>query len=110
MNPFFCEVTELLDSPDVSYSHKWSEGDLIVIDNIAIAHKAMPGAHIKSSGLRILHRTTGKGMQNLDPDPSLKFPIQLDTSRPCPFPGRPVWVNGYVGYRWGNWQDRSVPH
>jgi len=105
------EITGILDRPDVGYSHKWEEGDVIIIDNLAVAHKATPGAHTAKSGLRILHRTTCKGSAPLDPSPELQFPILLDTSRRCPFKDPGVaWVEGYVGFRWGNWQDRSVPH
>lgn len=111
MDKFFGEFTELLDRPDISYSHNWQEGDVVVIDNLAVAHKAMPGAHKSSSGLRILHRTTCSGVEPLDPAPELKFPLTLDTEGPCPFtdPGA-VWVEGYVGFRWGDHSKRSVPH
>lgn len=111
MDDFFQSVTEVLDRPDVSYAHDWKEGDVVVIDNLAVAHKAMPGAHKASSGLRILHRTTCEGLGPLDPAPELGFPISLDTSRPCPWKDSSVvWVQGYVGFRWGDYQNRSVPH
>lgn len=111
MNQLFLELTDLLDRPDISYAHDWQEGDVIIIDNLAVAHKAMPGAHRVSSGLRILHRTTCVGMGPLDPAPELNFPIHLATTRPCPFddPGA-VWIEGYVGFRWGDYKSRSVPH
>jgi taurine dioxygenase len=111
MDELFSDFSRLLDREDISYSHKWQEGDVIVIDNLAVAHKAMPGAHQASSGLRILHRTTCKGMFPFDPCPTLNLPIHLDTSRPCPFadPGA-VWTEGYVGFRWGDWKSRSRPH
>ena len=110
MDQFFTEFSALLDRPDVSYSHKWAEGDVIVIDNLAVAHKATPGAHTSASGLRILHRTTCKGSGPLDPDPALKFPVQMDTAGASPFPDDAVWVEGYVGFRWGNWGARTTPH
>jgi len=111
MDEFFMDFTELLDRPDISYAHNWEEGDVVVIDNLAVAHKAMPGAHKASSGLRILHRTTCAGLGPFDPAPELKFPIRFDTDGPCPFkdPGA-VWVEGYVGFRWGDYKKRSVPH
>jgi taurine dioxygenase len=40
------------------YRHKWRAGDLIVVDNFAVAHCATP-AH--PSALRVLHRTTVPG-------------------------------------------------
>jgi len=43
MDPFFCAFSDLLDSPEVSYSHNWEEGDVIIIDNLAVAHRAAPG-------------------------------------------------------------------
>lgn len=114
MDRLFQQFTALLDRADVSYSHQWQEGDVIIIDNLAVAHKAAPGAHLASSGLRILHRTTAKGSRPLDPDPALGLPLELDTSAPCPAAlwGRrhPVWVEGYVGFRWGDHQSRTVPH
>lgn len=58
MDPFFGAFSDLLDAPEVCYSHRWEEGDVVIIDNIAVAHRAAPGAHVKDSGLRILHRTT----------------------------------------------------
>jgi taurine dioxygenase len=110
MNEMFCALTELLDRKDISYSHKWEEGDVIIIDNQAIAHKAMPGAHVASSGLRILHRTTIEALEPLDPAPSSAFPLQLEMTGRCPF-NEPdaVWIQGYVGFRWGDWKSRSRP-
>mmetsp|Transcript_134533 Transcript_134533/g.335666 ORF Transcript_134533/g.335666 Transcript_134533/m.335666 type:complete len:410 (-) Transcript_134533:484-1713(-) len=111
VNELMCSITDLLDREDVSYNHKWQEGDVIIIDNLAVAHKAMPGAHTADSGLRILHRTTCLGVEPLDPRPELSLPISLDTAGPCPFKGPNVaWVEGYVGFRWGDWRSRSVPH
>jgi taurine dioxygenase len=111
MNRLFVDITALPDRDDISYSHHWEEGDVIIIDNLAVAHKAMPGAHKASSGLRILHRTTCAGLGPLDPSPELKFPILLDTTRPCPFKDpNAVWIEGYVGFRWGDFRDRTVPH
>ena len=45
MDGFFSRFSALLDDPAVSYSHKWREGDVVIIDNLAVAHKAAPGAH-----------------------------------------------------------------
>lgn len=111
MNAMFCAMADLFDRDDISYSHAWQEGDVIIIDNIAVAHKAMPGAHKLSSGLRILHRTTVKAMEPLDPPAELGFPLQLNTQGPCPFADpNAVWIEGYVGFRWGDWKTRSRPH
>eukprot|EP00928_Gymnodinium_smaydae_P090950 TRINITY_DN7465_c0_g2_i1.p1 TRINITY_DN7465_c0_g2~~TRINITY_DN7465_c0_g2_i1.p1 ORF type:complete len:370 (+),score=58.73 TRINITY_DN7465_c0_g2_i1:120-1229(+) len=111
VNELMCDFSALLDRPDISYNHKWAEGDVIVIDNLAVAHKAMPGAHKADSGLRILHRTTCLGSAALDPKPELRLPKAMDTTRPCPFKEADVvWVDGYVGFRWGDWRTRTVPH
>merc|ERR1719282_330369 len=104
MNELFQELTDLFDKDDISYAHNWQEGDAIIIDNLAVAHKAMPGAHKADSGLRILHRTTCLGVEPLDPSPELSLPILLDTAGPCPLKSPNVaWVEGYVGFRWGDW-------
>lgn len=111
MNELFVSFTQLLDRPELCYQHKWEEGDVVVIDNLAVAHKAMPEAHKSSAGLRILHRTTCQGVAELDPAPELGFPLHIDTAKPCPFKDAgAVWVEGYVGFRWGDHTKRSVPH
>jgi taurine dioxygenase len=40
---------------DLAYGHEWLSGDLIVVDNFAVAHCAQPADPRR---LRILHRTT----------------------------------------------------
>jgi taurine dioxygenase len=42
------------------YRHKWRAGDLVVVDNFAVAHCATP-AH--PNALRVLHRTTVPGQR-----------------------------------------------
>lgn len=112
MNALLESITELFDRPDVSISHEWREGDIILCDNlaVAVAHQFPDGAHHASSGLHILHRTTCKGMSPLDPDPELQFPTTINTARPCPF-GDPdaVWAEGYFTFRWGDWQAHIAP-
>jgi len=51
------------DNLSIQYKHKWSEGDFIISDNLAVAHEASPETQLPRSqvGLRILHRTTVKG-------------------------------------------------
>lgn len=110
LEPFFCGFSELLDDPTVSYSHKWEEGDVVIIDNLAVAHKAAPGAHIPDVGLRILHRTTILSERPHDPPPALGLPHTLPTTSACPFESGATWCEGYVGYRWGAWNERAVPH
>lgn len=110
MDAFFGRFSDLLDDPAVSYSHKWREGDVVIIDNLAVAHKASPGAHTLASGLRILHRTTILSSRPHDPPPHLKLPHTLPTDKRCPFEASATWCEGYVGFRWGSWQERAVPH
>jgi len=110
MDAFFTALSEHLDRPDVSYSHKWQEGDVIIIDNLAVAHKAAPGAHTLSSGLRILHRTTILSARPHDPPEKLNLPHTLPTNGPCPFEKGATWCEGYVGFRWGSWEERATPH
>lgn len=110
LDPFFSSFSDLLDDPSVSYSHKWQEGDVVIIDNLAVAHKAAPGAHIPDIGLRILHRTTILSNRPHDPPPALQLPHTLPTARPCPFEAGATWCEGYVGFRWGAWNERAVPH
>lgn len=45
------------------YAMKWEEGDFGILDNLALAHYAVPGTQDPASrvGLRILHRTTIEG-------------------------------------------------
>lgn len=41
-------------------------GDLVVVDNLAVAHRATTEAHEPGMGLRILHRTTVQGTWEVD--------------------------------------------
>ena len=110
MDPFFCAFSDLLDAPEVCYAHKWQQGDVVIIDNLAVAHKAAPGAHTLESGLRILHRTTILSARPHDPPAELGMPHTLPTTGACPFEAAAGWFEGYVGFRWGAWNERAVPH
>ena len=48
-------IGDILDEPDVSFRHRWSNGDLIIADNECVAHKAHA---VGESSSRLLHRTT----------------------------------------------------
>ncbi|SRR5258708_2608494 len=68
------------------YRHRWREGDMVVVDNFAVAHHA---TEVASAALRVLHRTsihgpsvwwrTGHAAQVADgPAPGLSFlPVRL---------------------------------
>ena len=34
-----------LDSPACEYAHQWEKGDLILANNLTVAHRTGPGAH-----------------------------------------------------------------
>ncbi len=46
------------------YNHVWEPGDFIISDNLAVAHEATPQTQlpVEQVGLRVLHRTTVKGV------------------------------------------------
>eukprot|EP00013_Stygamoeba_regulata_P024050 CAMPEP_0177656756 /NCGR_PEP_ID=MMETSP0447-20121125/15765_1 /TAXON_ID=0 /ORGANISM="Stygamoeba regulata, Strain BSH-02190019" /LENGTH=359 /DNA_ID=CAMNT_0019160953 /DNA_START=249 /DNA_END=1328 /DNA_ORIENTATION=+ len=81
-----------------SMSYEYQAGDLVMIDNLAISHRAAPQAHMSTAvqGLRILHRTTVAGMMNFDP---VGLPPEVHIFGPSPF-GRGVWQGGGQGFQW----------
>ena len=80
-------------------AYEYQENDCIFIDNLAVAHRAAPEAHIPADqqGLRVMHRSTVRGVQDLAP--GFGLPLQLDIVNPGPF-GEGVWQYGGVGFRW----------
>ena len=56
----------------------WTYGphDLLLLDNLAVAHRATPEAHDEeeAAGLRVLHRTTLRGTVPLDPPATSGLP------------------------------------
>ncbi|MCH8552636.1 MAG: TauD/TfdA family dioxygenase [Natronospirillum sp.] len=79
--------------------YEYRENDCVFIDNLAVAHRASPEAHLSTEqqGLRILHRSTVRGVENLAPDFGL--PQQVNILGPSPF-GEGVWQGGGIGFRW----------
>ena len=82
-------------------------GDLLIVDNLATAHRAARGAHDPSKGLRILHRTTVEGTAAIDPPPSAGLPpfVYVWGNNPL---ADGLWVGADrfgVGFRW----NRSLP-
>jgi len=101
------EYNDLLDAGlDHGYSiaYEYRENDCIFIDNLAVAHRASPDAHRppEEQGLRIMHRSTVRGVSELAPRNGL--PLYLDIGGPSPF-GEGVWQAGGIGFRW----DEAVP-
>lgn len=56
-------IISVLEREDTLYSHVWSEGEVIISDNLAVAHKASKDTQRSSAevGLRLLHRTSVLG-------------------------------------------------
>ena len=79
--------------------YEYRQNDCVFVDNLAVAHRAAPQAHLPSStqGTRILHRSTVRGIHPLLPLDGL--PAQLDIYGPSPF-GDGIWQPGGTGFRW----------
>jgi taurine dioxygenase len=103
MTELFNDYNDLLNKGirngyTINYDYK--EGDFVVIDNLAVAHKASSEAHTtyQKQGLRILHRTTVKATQPLKP--GFGLPQATDIYSPNPFGDDGVWLGGGIGFRW----------
>ena len=101
------EYNDLLDaglSDGYAIAYEYEENDCIFIDNLAVAHRASPEAHLpaEQQGLRIMHRSTVRGVQDLAP--GFGLPLYCELLRPSPY-GDGVWQAGGIGFRW----DESVP-
>lgn len=83
---------------------EYQEYDCVFIDNLAVAHRASPEAHlpVEQQGLRIMHRSTVKGIKALVPDNGLPSFCSLDKQSPF---GEGVWKAGGIGFRW----DDHIP-
>jgi len=101
------EYKDVLDAglgDGYAIAYEYQENDCIFIDNLAVAHRASPLAHLpaEEQGLRIMHRSTVRGVGDFAPHFGL--PIRIDISGPSPF-GEGVWQAGGIGFRW----DDSIP-
>ena len=78
---------------------EYQANDCVFIDNLAVAHRAAPEAHkpAEEQGLRILHRTTVRGLYPLAPDFGLPQEFDIHATRPT---GDGVWQAGGLGFRW----------
>ncbi|MCA1780190.1 MAG: TauD/TfdA family dioxygenase [Xanthomonadaceae bacterium] len=85
-------------------AYEYQKNDCIFIDNLAVAHRASPDAHLppEQQGLRILHRSTVRGVDEFRPEHGL--PLHVDIHAPSPF-GDGVWQAGGIGFRW----DDRIP-
>jgi len=52
-------IQQAIDKTKIS--HKWTSGDLLIMDNLAVAHRASPGTQDLSAGTRIMRRVTLSG-------------------------------------------------
>ena len=80
-------------------AYEYHDNDCVFIDNLAVAHRAAPEAHmpVEQQGLRIMHRSTVRGTHPLAPGHDL--PQHVDIDGPNPF-GSGVWQGGGIGFRW----------
>jgi taurine dioxygenase len=83
---------------------EYQKNDCVFVDNLAVAHRASPEAHmpVEKQGLRIMHRSTIRGVQNLAPGFGLPQYANINAANPF---GQGVWQGGGVGFRW----DDSIP-
>jgi len=83
---------------------EYQDRDCVFVDNLAVAHRAAPEAHMPAAqqGLRIMHRSTVKGMRDLAP--GFGLPQFVNISGPNPS-DTGVWQGGGVGFRW----DDTIP-
>eukprot|EP00290_Baffinella_frigidus_P008402 CAMPEP_0180137666 /NCGR_PEP_ID=MMETSP0986-20121125/12374_1 /TAXON_ID=697907 /ORGANISM="non described non described, Strain CCMP2293" /LENGTH=352 /DNA_ID=CAMNT_0022079223 /DNA_START=89 /DNA_END=1147 /DNA_ORIENTATION=- len=106
MKKLFNDYNDLLNSGvEAGYTteYEYQAGDLVVIDNFAVGHRAAPTAHmsVEKQGLRILHRTTVKAMGDFKPE---NLPQAVDIFAPNPLGDDGVWIGGGIGFRW----DESI--
>ena len=82
-----------------SIKYEYDANDCLFIDNLSVAHRAAPEAHSSPEiqGLRIMHRSTIKGVHHLSP--GFGLPPFFDIYSPSPF-GEGVWKSGGIGFRW----------
>lgn len=105
MKELFNDYNDLLnDGVDKGYTinYEYKEGDLVMIDNLAVGHKAAPEAHKSylEQGTRIMHRTTVLAMQPFEP--GFGLPQETNIYAPNPFGGDGVWLGGGIGFKWAD--------
>jgi taurine dioxygenase len=85
-------------------AYEYRPNDCVFIDNLAVAHRAAPEAHrpAEMQGLRIMHRSTVRGVRDLAPGFGLPMHVNINAANPF---GRGVWQGGGVGFRW----DDDIP-
>ncbi len=101
------EYRDLLDAGlenGYAIAYEYQQHDCIFIDNLAVAHRASPEAHLppEQQGVRIMHRSTVRGVENFAP--GFGLPQYVRIQGPNPF-GQGVWQAGGIGFRW----DEDIP-
>lgn len=93
------EILEAGLNNGYAVAYEYRENDCVFIDNLAVAHRAAPEAHmpVERQGLRIMHRSTVKGVKDLAPDFDLPQHVRIDGPNPI---GEGVWQGGGIGFRW----------
>ncbi len=86
-------------SDGYAVAFEYAENDCVFIDNLAVAHRAAPEAHmpVAQQGLRIMHRSTVKGVKDLAPRFGLPQHVAINGPNPV---GDGVWQGGGIGFRW----------
>ncbi|HEX7819345.1 MAG TPA: TauD/TfdA family dioxygenase [Sphingobium sp.] len=59
------DLEEWSTRPEFTYRHSWTKGDMVMFNNPGLLHRSLPYA--EDSG-RIMHRTTIKGMEAIEPE------------------------------------------
>ncbi|MGM0615072.1 MAG: TauD/TfdA dioxygenase family protein [Pseudomonadota bacterium] len=103
LKQLFNDYNDLLNASfDKGYGirYHYDTGDLLYVDNWALAHRAAPEAHMSAEqqGLRIMDRVTVKAKQNLAPHFGL--PQHINLAGPHPFNHDGIWQAGGIGFRW----------
>jgi len=101
------EYKDILDAglrDGYAIAYEYQENDCIFIDNYAVSHRASPQAHLppEQQGLRIMHRSTVRGVSDFEP--RFGLPPVMNIRGPSPL-GKGVWQAGGVGFRW----DEDIP-
>ena len=102
MKALFTDYNDLLNAgmkEGYSIAYEYQEGDVVFLDNFAVAHRASPNAHkpARVQGLRIMHRTTVKATQDFEPH--FDLPLWMDIHGKNPFGEQGVWQGGGIGFR-----------
>ncbi len=103
LRALFNDYNDLLDASfDKGFGirYEYDTGDLLYIDNWAVAHRAAPEAHqdAQKQGLRVMDRVTVKARQKLAPHFGL--PQFVAVGGPHPLNQDGVWLAGGIGFRW----------